>query len=1800
MGEAKIACPVTCDTCYAVWPPPPLAPSPMMPPLPPAIPPQPPSVPSPSTPPVPPLPPFSPSTRFASTTAELLQHILEAQQVADVPKLDDGDSSPMMTGGPPDLHVHVSPGTYSLAGYQPKPSRDGCGVSCSDGIGDEWISLHVPIVVNGFSLHLTSHSGGATLDAEGLSRHFEVTSGLFSSLADSGVGGGQQALVLQQVGGTLVLENVHLINGRSDSVWRKYGMMGDAPTELDATAGGGCILVVEGSLSISDSQLVGCEATNANLYSAAHLFNETILHSCFDSAVGFCESCGCPNYQPPRGGGIDVFAGVATLIRVTIASARLDSAGDSRGHHGLVEDHGLSNYSYGGAINIREGGSLVLQDSRITCPNIFRTPAYYTTTANQYHAWLGGAIAGTGASLTITGSVIEECHANLGGAIHSQGTSEVRGSLALSGTVLRGNGAPCSAPRKWSANDAPADNCVGGHGGCIHAYKSMVTVSDTQLHECIATEGGALVLQSSSDANLLKCNITSPRTYAAYDACDTCALAVFGGDAVFGGAGAVAAMQSSTLNLMMVHVDGARAGTGQLLMFHNDELGNDYFALSVSEDARSGTNGATSTTASQLLATLLVVRHHCLTASPNDATLIAEGSRAVATLPTYWVSAMLGLTLELSGPCDAAAAQASAETLLSVQQSLEDGGTAARLCAEAEGAVSCDASMCTSNAECACTDVGLSSSTYYAPTCSCMDAAFPAGGVPISGGAEALDLVPYSSMPFPDGYGCQTHVQVASALYASPEVSLVLQKGLAAAEAKDIQVTITLGGTASRDVDWLVSETHALPSWLAAAVAGGNVSKTSTEAKVLLVPLRVSAAGLRDSGATPYVHTLVVALDLHAPTNASIPVSLYVNALPVAGRCTVQRSASAQGRRLSEPTAVQGVTRLGQSFAFDFVARDVDGLELRSRQAGWSLEVTRDGAVAAASEASYLVEYAAGGRYVVSVTPARRGAYALRLSHDGAAFHANQTVTLEVGCAAGMEPTAGGLCGCAAGSTPDTEGTCTACLPGTYKESSGDAECAACFDRSVSAPGATTRAACFCLQGFYRTHNTSAMEGSGEWLASLACNQCPAGANCSAGATTETLLLAPGYWRVSSWSEVVRACPGDGGACLGGSNLSGRCACVGAGYPCHRPEADSETACAREIEACREGSEGVYCSTCAAGYYQQGSDTCAACDGSFLEGSLLMLLIVLATLVAAGLLSLGLRRFKSYGAVLRARSHDERVEALRPVLEKHVQAHGLEWEDVVPILSKVKTSEDLIRIAQSPAGFMAQLVADGGPLAGKVLQNKLRPSLEPKAQRCGLDWEEDVVPLLETTTVEVLKRYAGDPTEALQLLCTTVWPKVQAHLLEALRPRLEAKLEKVGLEWDDVHGTLLLITSVHRLLDAVEDPEAFLLSLADETTPIMRKVLFVKLEPVLTPYLQKLGLEWADFEPVFELIDTVAEIQAAIADPEAFLVSLGDAMGPAAMRFAIAKLRPVLTPHLKRMGLSWERALPVMQRLDLSKAATDPAAFVEELQSELEKTAGTASTVMATPQATSALLGSSVGAASASQATEPEPDQGGPEQPTGEETEAAKKAKLEEIDSLSPSALPRPPGLSRWRSGKNRNNGLAYGATSASAIMTATMATSALLGRSVGATNEATSPAESVVVEARPDEEQPALNAAQFELPEWGAPRVGAECLVKVAGGVSAAWHTASEAAGGPMARILISLYQVLRPLGRVYVVEWPPMYAGLLSWLGAIELDFVSIDAMPLGCVFRVGFHHGLAVQRVDSAPPPGPLGAKRATRPP
>ena len=64
--------------------------------------------------------------------------------------------------------------------------------------------------------------------------------------------------------------------------------------------------------------------------------------------------------------------------------------------------------------------------------------------------------------------------------------------------------------------------------------------------------------------------------------------------------------------------------------------------------------------------------------------------------------------------------------------------------------------------------------------------------------------------------------------------------------------------------------------------------------------------------------------------------------------------------------------------------------------------------------------------------------------------------------------------------------------------------------------------------------------------------------------------------------------------------------------------------------------------------------------------------------------------------------------------------------------------------------------------------------------------------------------------------------------------------------------------------------------------------------------LQQHGLVWADALPLFETIDSLEEIQEAIADPAEFLATATAAGGALGKKLALAKARPALEPKSRR------------------------------------------------------------------------------------------------------------------------------------------------------------------------------------------------------------------------------------------------------------------------------------------------------------
>ena len=102
---------------------------------------------------------------------------------------------------------------------------------------------------------------------------------------------------------------------------------------------------------------------------------------------------------------------------------------------------------------------------------------------------------------------------------------------------------------------------------------------------------------------------------------------------------------------------------------------------------------------------------------------------------------------------------------------------------------------------------------------------------------------------------------------------------------------------------------------------------------------------------------------------------------------------------------------------------------------------------------------------------------------------------------------------------------------------------------------------------------------------------------------------------------------------------------------------------------------------------------------------------------------------------------------------------------------------------------------------------------------------------------------------------------------------------------------------------------------SDEEGFNLKQLALGRLRPIIEPRLPKHNLTWEQVEKVAATV-SVGRGQQIIEDPEAFLQSLAEAAGPYAMRLALVKLRPKLEPAMMRHGLTWQDAVPAFELLD--------------------------------------------------------------------------------------------------------------------------------------------------------------------------------------------------------------------------------------------------------------------------------------------
>ena len=184
---------------------------------------------------------------------------------------------------------------------------------------------------------------------------------------------------------------------------------------------------------------------------------------------------------------------------------------------------------------------------------------------------------------------------------------------------------------------------------------------------------------------------------------------------------------------------------------------------------------------------------------------------------------------------------------------------------------------------------------------------------------------------------------------------------------------------------------------------------------------------------------------------------------------------------------------------------------------------------------------------------------------------------------------------CSAGQFKPSPGDepCSACHAGKYQEAMGGSACRNCeIGRYQPYKGAAE-----CLQC---VAPLSAVVGSpvcsvcgATWYqvttstppSALNCQPCPSAFDCGVNTTLSTVMVRPGYWRLSASAQTAYRCRGDErGPCTGGREVGQ----LGDGY-------------------CNGNSSGPLCEVCAHGsYFNKGTSTCLWCPEESLRSGLLL------------------------------------------------------------------------------------------------------------------------------------------------------------------------------------------------------------------------------------------------------------------------------------------------------------------------------------------------------------------------------------------------------------------------------------------------------------------------------------------------------------------------------------------------------------------------------------------------------------------
>jgi len=174
----------------------------------------------------------------------------------------------------------------------------------------------------------------------------------------------------------------------------------------------------------------------------------------------------------------------------------------------------------------------------------------------------------------------------------------------------------------------------------------------------------------------------------------------------------------------------------------------------------------------------------------------------------------------------------------------------------------------------------------------------------------------------------------------------------------------------------------------------------------------------------------------------------------------------------------------------------------------------------------------------------------------------------------------------------------------------------------------------------------------------------------------------------------------------------------------------------------------------------------------------------------------------------------------------------------------------------------------------------------------------------------------------------------KADAIKYLQPELEPILIQEGLEWLDAEEALEAYNGLERIQAATADPSAFLEELEGSSPALAKKLATLRLKKRMEPILGTVSCEWSDVEPLVHAFET-GELTTALSDPGDCLERLAGSSEPLNRKLLRGRLRPKLEPLVLAEGLDWNDAQRAMDSVEdvglLESGIAEPVIFFEKL-----------------------------------------------------------------------------------------------------------------------------------------------------------------------------------------------------------------------------------------------------------------------------